>query len=168
LENRGSGDKNVKKIEMGETFVITVLSFALVLAVVAALLVWVILPALNEDEDAETKTKELTIADYIDDINAINESAYDYDTEQQKAIEDNADDIQELRDDIASMSTAAPAAASGGAVSTSTEASATFDGGEWIITDGSFTYKATPTHLCTADGDCTRIALTGEETASSS
>lgn len=155
---------------MAETFVITVLSFALVLAVVAALLVWVILPALNEDE--ETKTKELTIADYIDDINAINESAYDYDTDQQKAIEDNADDIQELRDDLASMRTAAPATASGGAVSTSTEASATFDGGDWVITDGSFTYKATPTHMCTADGDCTRIALTedesGEATASSS
>ena len=143
---------------MAETFVITVLSFALVLAVVAALLVWVILPALNE-EDEESKTKELTITDYIDDINAINESAYTYDTTQQQAIDDNAKDIQELKDDLALMSTPATstststASDSGGAVSTATEASATFNDGVWTIQQGGLTFKATHTHMCSGDCD---------------
>lgn len=153
---------------MAETFVITVLSFGLVLAVVAALLVWVILPALNE-EDEESKTKELTLADYIDDINRINESAYNYDTDQQKAINANANAIKELQGDTTTASASASASASGGAVSTATEASADFDNGVWTIKQGPITYKATPTHMCDDEGDdCAEITMTTSSTAESS
>ena len=140
---------------MAETFVITVLSFGLVLAVVAALLVWVILPALNEEEE---KTKDLTLADYIDQINTHNTAAYHYDSEQQEAIEDNADEIENIKDDLEEL-----AAAGGTGVSTATEASATLEDGIWTISQGQFTFKATPTHLCDADGDdCQLIEMTAE------
>lgn len=132
---------------MAETFVITVLSFALVLAVVAALLVWVILPALKEEDD-ETKTKELTLSDYIDEINFVHDSAKHYDMDQQDTIDNNAEEIQKIKADMAAATAATASAPSGGAVSTATEASATYDGGMWTIKSGGVTFKAKATHMC--------------------
>ena len=121
---------------MAETFVITVISFALVLAVVASLLVWVILPALDEDTD-EKHTKTLTLNDYIDQINSGNISAYSYDALQQDLINENSKKIAALDTRVTSLSSGS--SGSGGAVTTATYASAT---GIWTIRDGHFKYTA--------------------------
>ena len=130
---------------MAETFVITVLSFALVLAVVASLLIWVILPALKDDEEKKEEEEEITLSDYIDQINHLNHRALDKHNSQQDAIEDNAEEIQNLKNSMSG---------SGGAVSTSTEASASFgEDGIWTIDAGQFTFKATQTHMCDSNGE---------------
>lgn len=153
---------------MAETFIITVLSFALVLAVIASLLVWVILPAIKDEETEETKVKELTLSDYIDDINKINKSAYEFDQEQQEDIDTNTETIAQIQEDLDAVAVlaAAPLLADEG-VSTSSEASAQFENGVWTISQGDFTFKATPTEVC-VDGDCsTWTASDAEETPAS-
>lgn len=139
-----------------ETFVVTVLSFALVVAVIAALLLWVVLPAIRDDgtdEEGSKKSKKLTMSDYIDRINAINRSAYNYDLAQQDDIDKNREDIEENRDDIHELqsnfsrlsTTQAPHPAG---VPTSSAASAQFSGGTWTISQGGFEYKALPYQVC--------------------
>eukprot|EP00873_Tetraselmis_striata_P027059 jgi/Tetstr1/447323/TSEL_034760.t1 len=148
---------------MAEAFIITVLSFALVLAVIASLLVWVIMPAIKDEdaEDSEGQVKKLTLSDYIDDINKINKSAYEFDQEQQGDIEANADDIEQLQEDleaVASTSTSTEATSSAllqgtGGVSTSNAANAQFQNGVWTISSGDLTFKSTPTEVC-VNGVC--------------
>lgn len=149
---------------MAETFIITVLSFALVLAVIASLLVWVIMPAIKEDEEEteKSKVKELTLSDYIDDINKINKSAFEFDQDQQKEIDTNTDTIAEIQEDletVAGLATVSLLADDG--VSTSNEASAHLENGVWTISRGEFTFKATPTEVC-VDGDCSAWTSSGE------
>lgn len=134
---------------MGETFIITVLSFALVLAVIASLLVWVILPAIKDEDTEETKVKELTLSDYIDDINEINKSAFEFDQEQQEDIDTNTKEIAKIQANL----TAVNSGNGDGGVSTSNAASAQFDNGIWTISQGDFTFKSTPTEVC-VDGVC--------------
>lgn len=87
-------------LKMNDTFIITVLSFALVLAVVASLFVWVILPAL-EEEGIVTKKGNNSIQELQDDvedsINKINRQAYQYDIDQQAVIDKNKADILALQ-----------------------------------------------------------------------
>lgn len=91
---------------MSDTFIITVLSFALVLAVVASLLVWVILPALRDDEKEEDE--EITLDDYIHQINSVNRSGYDFDLDQQDQIDANAAKIARIKAALAATALVNP------------------------------------------------------------
>lgn len=146
---------------MAETFVITVLSFGLVLAVVASLLVWVILPALDEDKDDKKKAK-LTLDDYIDQINSGNISAYSYDTLQQKAIEENSEKISDLETKVGQYHPTASGSSgsSGGAVTTATYAAANGTAGTWTIRQGEYKYTAEEKarYLCDSKNDCSTLS----------
>jgi cell division septation protein DedD len=144
---------------MGETFIITVLSFVLVLALIASLLVWVILSAIKDDDEDEEdkkdrKVKQLALSDYIDDINEINKSAYDFDQEQQEDIEANTENISLMQEDLDSVAGLAAISLMGEeGVSTSNAATAQFDNGIWTISQGDTTFKSTPTEVF-VDGVC--------------
>ena len=83
---------------MNDTFIITVLSFALVLAVVASLFVWVILPALEEEGIVQGNNTIQELQDDVEEkVNSINRKAYQYDLDQQAVIDRNKADIQALK-----------------------------------------------------------------------
>lgn len=65
-----------------------VLVFVLITAVVSALLAFVILPSISSARQEGEGMRELTIADYVDDINAVNKSGYDYDMAQDKRMDE--------------------------------------------------------------------------------
>ena len=74
-----------------ESVAIMVLVFVLITAVVAALIAFVVLPSISEAREAGDDLKELTMADYVADINAVNKAGYDYDMHQDQRI-DNLED----------------------------------------------------------------------------
>jgi len=83
---------------MNDTFIITVLSFALVLAVVASLFVWVILPALEEEGIVQGNNSIQELQDDVEEkVNSINRKAYQYDLDQQAVIDRNKADILQLK-----------------------------------------------------------------------
>jgi hypothetical protein len=83
---------------MNDTFIITVLSFALVLAVVASLFVWVILPALEEEGVVQGNNSIQELQDDVEEkVNSINRKAYQYDLDQQAVIDKNKADILQLK-----------------------------------------------------------------------
>ena len=83
---------------MNDTFIITVLSFALVLAVVASLFVWVILPALEEEGIVQGNNSIQELQDDVEEkVNSINRKAYQYDLDQQAVIDKNKADILQLK-----------------------------------------------------------------------
>eukprot|EP00873_Tetraselmis_striata_P043936 jgi/Tetstr1/464200/TSEL_009005.t1 len=76
-----------------ESVAVMVLVFVLITAVVAALIAFVVLPSMSGAREAGDDLKELTIADYVDDINAVNKAGYDYDMHQDKRLDEIEDHV---------------------------------------------------------------------------
>lgn len=76
-----------------ESVAVMVLVFVLITAVVAALIAFVVLPSISEAREAGDDLKELTIADYVADINAVNKAGYDYDMHQDTRIGELEDHV---------------------------------------------------------------------------
>lgn len=76
-----------------ESVAVMVLVFVLITAVVAALIAFVVLPSMSEAREAGEDLNELTIADYVADINAVNKAGYDYDMQQDTRIDELEDHV---------------------------------------------------------------------------
>lgn len=76
-----------------ESAAVMVLVFVLITAVVAALIAFVVLPSMSEAREAGDGLQDLTMADYVADINAVNRAGYDYDMHQDKRIEEIEDHV---------------------------------------------------------------------------
>eukprot|EP00873_Tetraselmis_striata_P033873 jgi/Tetstr1/454137/TSEL_041056.t1 len=66
---------------------VMVLVLVLVTAVVAALIAFVLLPSMMDSRSAGEDMAELTVVDYVDDINTVNRAGYMYDRSQDQRIQ---------------------------------------------------------------------------------
>nr|WRJ69926.1 hypothetical protein TetV2_00481 [Oceanusvirus sp.] len=77
-----------------DSAVIVLLVFVLITAVVSALVAFVVVPSLSESREEGENVNQLTIADYVTDINAANRSGYDRDLVQDNRIDALEENIQ--------------------------------------------------------------------------
>lgn len=72
---------------MENSTIVMILVFFLITTVVACMIAFVVIPSMKTLSESKKEVNEITIADVVNDVNAVNRAGYDYDKNQDERIE---------------------------------------------------------------------------------